>query len=168
MTNIRPTRIYAGAGHRLQGADKGRHGGLFRRFVGDGEWELLAAGLPDNVEARAFAVHPLNHDVMYAGTQDGPYRTTDGGDHWQLRDTLFEESLHGVAFADAANGWVVGERGLILHSHDGGLTWEDQPLQRGDTLSAVSIQGRMNAWILGEDSLLLHTKDGGQHWVAPG
>lgn len=76
MTNNRPTRIYAGAGHRLQGADKGRHGGLFRRFVGDGEWELLTAGLPDNVEARAFAVHPHDHKVIYAGTQDGPYRTT--------------------------------------------------------------------------------------------
>ncbi len=41
------------------------------------------AGLPENVEARAFAVHPREPDVIYAGTQDGPYRTTDGGARWE-------------------------------------------------------------------------------------
>jgi hypothetical protein len=39
--------------------------------------------LPENVEARAFAVHPDRAGVIYAGTQDGPYRTTDGGERWE-------------------------------------------------------------------------------------
>jgi photosystem II stability/assembly factor-like uncharacterized protein len=58
-------------------------GGLFRRTPGDGEWGALSAGLPDKVEVRAIAVHAHNHDVAYAGTQDGPYRSTDGGNRWE-------------------------------------------------------------------------------------
>lgn len=78
MTASRATRIYAGAGHSASGA-----GGLFRRDVGDGDWRPLTRGLPEGVEVRAIAVHPRNADVIYAGTQDGPYRSTDGGERWE-------------------------------------------------------------------------------------
>ena len=77
------TRIYAGAGHWVSGSGARYSGGLFRRAAGDGEWRALTAGLPENVEARAFAVHPREPGVLYAGTQDGPYRTTDGGERWE-------------------------------------------------------------------------------------
>jgi len=76
------TRIFAGAGYRVAGGTR-YPGGLFRREAGDSEWQRLGAGLPENVEARAFAVHPRDPDVIYAGTQDGPYRTTDAGAHWE-------------------------------------------------------------------------------------
>ena len=32
---------------------------------------------------RAIAIHPQNPQVIYIGTQHGPYRSTDGGDHWE-------------------------------------------------------------------------------------
>ena len=31
-------------------------------------------------------MHPQYPQVVYAGTQDGPYRSMDGGDHWQKLD----------------------------------------------------------------------------------
>ena len=77
------TRIFAGGGHWTTPAGKRYRGGLFRRSPGDRDWQLLTKGLPENVEARAFAVHPREPDTIYAGTQDGPYRTTDGGDTWE-------------------------------------------------------------------------------------
>lgn len=77
------TRIFAGAGHWVSGTGARYRGGLFRRSPGGAEWQLLSGGLPENVEARAFAVHPREPDTIYAGTQDGPYRTTDGGDTWE-------------------------------------------------------------------------------------
>jgi photosystem II stability/assembly factor-like uncharacterized protein len=77
MAANRATRIFAGAGHSPSGAS-----GLFRREVGDGEWQALTAGLPENVEVRAIAPDPQDRDVIYVGTQDGPYRSTDGGENW--------------------------------------------------------------------------------------
>lgn len=77
------TRIFAGGGHWTTPSGRRYRGGLFRRTPGKGEWKLLAGGLPENVEARAFAVHPTEPDTIYAGTQDGPYRSTDGGDTWE-------------------------------------------------------------------------------------
>jgi photosystem II stability/assembly factor-like uncharacterized protein len=83
MASNGTTRIFAGGGHWVSPSGKRYRGGLFRRSPGDKEWKLLSGGLPENVEARAFAVHPVEPDTIYAGTQDGPYRSTDGGDTWQ-------------------------------------------------------------------------------------
>lgn len=77
------TRIFAGAGYSVSRAGVQLRGGLFRRSPGDADWQALSAGLPENVEARAIAVHPQKPDVIYVGTQDGPYRSTDGGNHWE-------------------------------------------------------------------------------------
>jgi photosystem II stability/assembly factor-like uncharacterized protein len=77
------TRIFAGAGYSVSRAGVQLRGGLFRRSPEDAGWQTLRAGLPEKVEVRAIAVHPQNPDVIYVGTQDGPYRSTDGGDRWE-------------------------------------------------------------------------------------
>jgi photosystem II stability/assembly factor-like uncharacterized protein len=75
--------IYAGAAQwATEGATK-QPGGLFRRAVGDDHWQALSNGSPAGAEVRAIAVHPQDPRVVYAGTQHGPYRSTDGGDHWE-------------------------------------------------------------------------------------
>ena len=83
MAGTGQTVIYAGAGHG-EGATRGRYrGGLYRRAAGNGGWQRLSRGLPENVEVRAILVHPRDASVIYAGTQDGPYRSTDGGERWE-------------------------------------------------------------------------------------
>ncbi|MGZ5090785.1 MAG: WD40/YVTN/BNR-like repeat-containing protein [Burkholderiales bacterium] len=77
------TRIFAGAGYSVSAAGVQLRGGLFRRSPGDADWQTLSAGLPDKVEVRAIAVDPRDPDVIFVGTQDGPYRSTDGGNHWE-------------------------------------------------------------------------------------
>jgi photosystem II stability/assembly factor-like uncharacterized protein len=120
------TRVFAGAGHYTSEGDS-HPGGLFRLDAGEGQWRALTAGLPENVEARAFAVHPRERDVVYAGTQDGPYRTTDGGARWERlgfpdRGTVmwslaFHPTRSNVMYAGAA---PVG----LYRSEDGGDTWK--------------------------------------------
>ncbi|HYC44681.1 MAG TPA: hypothetical protein VED01_04255 [Burkholderiales bacterium] len=77
------TRIFAAAGHWPK---QGYRGGLFRTSAGDGAWQELENGLPELVESHALVVHPRSRDVIYAGTQDGPYRSIDGGDTWERLD----------------------------------------------------------------------------------
>ena len=83
MAEKRATRIFAGGGHSVTGSGAKYQGGLFRTTADDGEWRPVTQGLPENVEARAFLVHPDDSDVIYAGTQDGPYRSTDRGVTWE-------------------------------------------------------------------------------------
>ncbi|MGH7325485.1 MAG: WD40/YVTN/BNR-like repeat-containing protein [Candidatus Rokuibacteriota bacterium] len=80
MSN-RPERsyIYAGAARGMSG----RAGGIFRRAVGDGHWEASGKGLPDGADVHAITLHPENPEVVYLGTQDGPYRSTDRGASWE-------------------------------------------------------------------------------------
>jgi photosystem II stability/assembly factor-like uncharacterized protein len=74
--------VYAGVGHWTSTHDT-HPGGLLRKAVDDDRWQSLNNGLPAGVEVRALAIHPQYPQVVYAGTQDGPYRSMDGGDHWQ-------------------------------------------------------------------------------------
>src|SRR5687767_6458566 len=83
MADKRTTRIFAGAGHYAAGTGERYRGGLFSASSDDGEWRAVTEGLPENVEARAFAVHPKSSDVVYTGTQDGVYRSTDRGATWE-------------------------------------------------------------------------------------
>src|SRR5215471_17329105 len=75
--------VYAGAAPWIAASQAARTGGLFRLDPANGRWDKLGAGLPDNVEVRALAMTPDNPRVLYAGTQHGPYRSSDAGDSWR-------------------------------------------------------------------------------------
>jgi photosystem II stability/assembly factor-like uncharacterized protein len=78
--------VYAGAGHWTSAGDAQHAGGLLRRAVEESTWRILSQGLPEQAEVRALALHPENPQIVYAGTQHGPYRSTDSGEHWQRLD----------------------------------------------------------------------------------
>ena len=80
------TYVYAGAGHWTSGGGVQHSGGLWRKAVGDNQWQPLTQGLIEQAEIRAIAIHPQNSQVVYAGTHQGPYRSTDAGDHWERLD----------------------------------------------------------------------------------
>src|SRR5712664_896980 len=77
--------------------------GLFRLTDGSDEWQVLQRGLPDAPAVRALAVHPLKPEIVYAGTQSGPYRSADHGEHWEK----VELPDHGLPV------WS-----LLFHPHD--------------------------------------------------
>ncbi len=43
------------------------------------------------------------------------YRTTNGGDTWDMESDINQNGLFGVRFADMKRGWAVGGGGAILH-----------------------------------------------------
>jgi photosystem II stability/assembly factor-like uncharacterized protein len=74
------THIYAGA---ARWRAKGKYAGVFRAEAGEGRWEHLTRGLPEEVHVQAITVHPQDPNVVFAGTHDGPYRSLDRGEHWE-------------------------------------------------------------------------------------
>ena len=120
------TRIFAGAGHWTGGPDAGKGGGMWSRTVGNGGWQRVGGGLPADAEVRAIAMRPGEPRVIYAGTQHGPYRSTDGGERWTalpLPDPgmvvwsfLFEPGNPRVMYVGTAPT-------AMYKSADGGDTW---------------------------------------------
>src|SRR5437899_3421712 len=99
--------------------------------VGHDRWELVTRGLPAAPAIRAIATHPEDADTVYVGTQDGPYRSTDHGEHWEKLDVP-DHGLPVWSLAlDPRNARVLYagyENCEIYRSEDGGERWRQLPV----------------------------------------
>ena len=156
--------------------------GLYRMADGDDRWELLANGLPEKPAIRALAVHPLDPGVVYAGTQEGPYRTHDHGDHWEkvgvpdhnmpVWSLLFHPRDPSIMYAGYENC-------EIYRSGDGGESWRSLPVSvrfpeitmgpRANPAKRILMlaaskadEGQLFGAI--EVGGIIRSMDGGEHW----
>src|SRR5262245_14105956 len=173
------TRIFAGAGHG-EGNSRGKYrGGLYRLSLGNGGWESLQGGLPEGVEVRAIAVHPRDANVIYVGTQDGPYRSTDGGNHWERLNfpdrnvVIWALAMHPAR----PNVLYAGAAPVALYaSADGGDNWRRVPgavspahCERAgfDTRTiriAIDPHAPDDIYVALEVSGVIRSRDGGETW----
>ena len=58
-------------------------GGMYRMTEGESQWVAIENGLPENPQVRALLAHPDQPATVFAGTQDGVYRTDDRGENWR-------------------------------------------------------------------------------------
>jgi photosystem II stability/assembly factor-like uncharacterized protein len=83
-----------------------------------------------------------------------------------------DAALHAVAFADAREGWAVGDEGVVWHTIDAGKTWERQTTGVRASLRSLCFLNPYVGWVVGREELpaggsagvVLYTKDGGLHW----
>jgi photosystem II stability/assembly factor-like uncharacterized protein len=105
--------------------------GLYRMAPGDDRWELLSRGLPEAPAIRAIATHPDTPDTVYVGTQHGPYRSGDHGEHWEKLDVPDHGSpVWSLSFdpRDPDRLYAGYENCEIFRSDDGGEHWEQLPV----------------------------------------
>jgi photosystem II stability/assembly factor-like uncharacterized protein len=74
------------------------------------------------------------------------------------------QSLKGVSFPNARDGWAVGGGGTVLVTHDGGATWAPQSSGVRLPLRQVSFSDPQHGWALVAARELLATGDGGKSW----
>ena len=78
---------------------------------------------------------------------------------------VFAPVLQAVFFIDTERGWIVGDKGTILHTSDGGTTWRRQKSPVSETLFSVAFSDAQRGWAVGENGVILHTVDGGNSWL---
>lgn len=173
--------VYVGlAGETAPGREV--RSGLYRMAEGDDRWELLTTGLPGAPAIRSVAVHPKKAEVVYAGTQEGPYRSGDHGDHWEkvqvpdhglpVWSLLFHPRDPNVMYA----GYESCE---IYRSDDGGERWQQLPVSVrfpevtvGPGANLAKRVLMMSGSIANPDELygaievggIIRSTDGGEHW----
>ncbi|MBN1654703.1 MAG: hypothetical protein JXA30_13110 [Deltaproteobacteria bacterium] len=75
-----------------------------------------------------------------------------------------EARLNSVAFADAQNGWITGEFGLVLHTEDGGETWKRQRSNVSLLMFTIRAITKDKLVAVGSEGTYIETEDGGNHW----
>jgi photosystem II stability/assembly factor-like uncharacterized protein len=124
------TKVFAGAGPgeaKFAGKFKS---GLFRRSPGEGDWQVVANGLPDKVEVRTIAVSPHDTNVLFVGTQDGPYRSIDGGNRWEKPGFPDKNAVIWTLSVHPTNPKIVYAGAApvaVYRSEDGGDNWKKMP-----------------------------------------
>lgn len=99
--------------------------GLYRKAVGDANWEGLGNGLPPSPQVRPIAIHPDMPNVMFVGTQRGVYRSTDHGDHWERMNLPEGRVVWSLQFhPHNPQMMLLGTEGSEVYtSQDGGENW---------------------------------------------
>jgi photosystem II stability/assembly factor-like uncharacterized protein len=116
----------------------GTLGGIFRLAVGEADWEHLSEGLPEECHVPCLTVDPHDGNRIYAGTQEGPYVSTDGGSSWKRLD-FPRRDLQVWAIAvhprDPRKLYVGTSPLGIFISEDGGGSWREA---KGVALSDIT------------------------------
>ena len=115
-------RVYIG----LAGEGEVEGHGLYRMDADGGEWNEVTNGLPSDPEVRALALHPVEPNVIFAGTNRGVYRSEDQGDHWdRLNLPDKDEAVWSLIFhpRDSQVMFAGYETPEIYRSDDAGDTW---------------------------------------------
>jgi photosystem II stability/assembly factor-like uncharacterized protein len=157
-------------------------GGLYRRANWDSEWQSLTKGLPTNPQVRALLMHPTNPTILYAGTQMGPYRSDDQGEHWEaLEAPPGGTDVWSLAFHPNDRNVIYAgyEPCAIYRSEDGGEHWKKMntekvifphittympPLAKRVIGIAADPSAPQDMYAAIEVGGLLASRDGGESW----
>jgi len=167
------SNLYAGVAGYVGRADQQGIVGVFARSAGSDEWRHVIK----DIESHAVHVHPTNPSVVFAGTNDGVYRSTDSGRTFER--TNFPDKTEIWSFlVDSGNPNLVyaGASPIAMYrSEDCGETWRklpdpgmpdravmpfacrvmrlaQHPKQPGTIFAALEVNG------------VMRTDDGGETW----
>ena len=160
-----PNVIYVGGGEKTVRGNVSSGYGIWKSVDAGKTWQ--ASGLPQSRHVPRIAIHPTNHNIVYAGvlgniykpTQErGVYKSTDGGKTW--KKMLFSNEHAGVVdlIMDPTNPrilyastWRVqrtpfslssgGEGSALWKSTDSGETWTEISVNKGFPEGILGIIG---------------------------
>jgi photosystem II stability/assembly factor-like uncharacterized protein len=80
------------------GLSSGEGAGLYKSIDTGSSWKQLGSGLPDGVYVHSVAIDPRISSTVYLGTDQGVFRSTDGGENWSpINSGLGDLAVNSVA-----------------------------------------------------------------------
>ena len=157
--------MYVGGGEKTVRGNVSSGYGMWKTEDAGKTW--MASGLPKSRHIPRIAIHPTNHNIVYAGvmgnlykpTQErGVYKSTDGGKTW--KKTLFSNEHAGVVdlIMDPTNPRILyastwrinrtpyslnsgGDGSALWKSSDSGETWAEISTKKGFPEGTLGIIG---------------------------
>ena len=136
----------------------GASGKLLRTVDGGQNWGEKSSEVAETLRA----VHFVDAKHGWAvGARGTIISTSNGGARWERQTSGVELNLNDVFFIKAKEGpgegagegaregWIAGDRGLLLHTTDGGATWESVELSTHANLSRLFFIAPDCGWVVG-------------------
>ena len=105
--------------------------GIWRSLDGGDAWSRVRPTRVTECDIRSLAVHPRYHNILYAGTDSGLYRSENRGSRWERLDSPMN-SMHTWAIGidpDQPDTIFAGTKpSALFRSKDGGQRWERLPV----------------------------------------
>lgn len=101
---------------------------IYRSNDNGAHWQTMNTGLPANVGVNSLAqgaVLSSGGDLIFAGTDHGFFRTSDGGQHWaQSQSSLADLKIRAILLDANQPTLVYASSGIgVLRSNDSGQNW---------------------------------------------
>lgn len=168
------SHVFAAVGGYYGAADKTGKAGVFRNQVGDDGWSYVLKDL----ETFTVFVNPRDPSMVFAGTMDGVYRSTDAGATFK-RANFPDKGVQIWSFMiDPANPKRMlagGSPVSIYRSEDGGESWKKLPDPALATRATMPFACRVmrfaphprkpgEIFAVLEVSGVMRSTDGGESW----
>lgn len=127
--------IFIGAASPLAGPDVANTCGVYRLDANTTEWRQLTNGLPSDMQVNVIVGRPGNARELYAGSQLGLFKTTDGGDSWtDLRVSMEDRAIYSLLLhpTEPDTIYVGMDHTVIFKTIDGGASWTRLPTIQPD------------------------------------
>ena len=142
-------------------------------------WGRASNGLFPEADIRALAVNPNNSDTIYAGTENGIFRTTDAAESWHhLPSPTDGREVWALAIdSNAPDTLYAGTcPSALFKSTDGGANWKQLDVELAEECEGVPIIPRVTTFVIDpDDSQTLYagieidgmrlSTDGGETWT---
>jgi len=139
------------------------------------QW-IKQTSIPEYASLRGIFFLDQSHGWC-VGWNDSHYSTINGGNTWELMDSLVAEHLDNVHFVDNNKGWVGGADG-IWYTNNGGFGTNGNWIQQWDTWGAIYAKpffiDYLTGWFIETTyswpsgytgSSIYRTTDGGSNWI---
>ena len=133
-------------------------------FYANSVWNLYTTSLTEDLYA-SFDLGD-NKTGWIGGKSGLIWKTFTGGTSWSVEPTGTTETIRGIYFASAANGFAVGTKGTLLKTTDGGSSWSSVSVNGLTDQALYAIEGNGDVLVAVGDKIALVSEDAGKTWTA--
>ncbi len=162
---LNPSTIYVGgtfsSGIALYPRPK-----IYKSTDGGTNFTDITNGIPQtSICIQALAVHPTNNNIVYAGTNGGLYRSTNGGNSWS-QATTYTPILSLATTQASPDLLYAGADTCVYKSTDAGVTWffSGSGIRYKYVYDLVASQAQPTTLYVANSAGVFKTTNGGTNW----